>query len=184
MSKFFGGIRQNGYVVTDLDAAIRHWTTVVGVGPFYRLDHVPLDYFTYHGEPSAPDLNIALANLGDVQIELIQQLNDAPSPWRNFSLAKGAGLHHVSGWTQTYDGDLKRLDELGLIPTCEGSIAGAARFAYFLADNVDGTAIEVADLTSPEFTQLFEHIRRSAVSWDGSDPVCDLFATLAGVQAS
>jgi hypothetical protein len=182
MSRFFGGIRQNGYVVTDLDAAIRHWTTVVGVGPFYRLEHVPLDYFTYQGEPSAPDLNIALANLGDVQIELIQQLNDAPSPWRNFSLAKGAGLHHVSGWTQTYDADLKKLDELGLIPTCDGSIAGSARFAYFLANNVDGTAIEVGDLTSPEFQQLFEHIRHSAASWNGDDPVRDLFTALAELQ--
>ena len=107
MSRFFGGIRQNGYVVTDLDAAIRYWTTAVGVGPFYRLDHVPLDYFTYQGEPSAPDLNIALANLGDVQIELIQQLNDAPSPWRNFAVAKGAGLHQCVG----LDADLRRRPE-------------------------------------------------------------------------
>jgi hypothetical protein len=183
MSRFFGGIRQNGYVVSDLDAAIRHWTTVVGVGPFYRLDHVPLDYFTYQGEPSAPDLNIALANIGDVQIELIHQLNDAPSPWRNFAIAKGAGLHHVSSWTQAYDSDLKKLDELGFVPTCEGSIAGAARFAYFLANNLDGTAIEIGDLASPEFQQLFEHIHRSAATWNGVDPVRDLFGALAELQS-
>jgi len=89
MNTFFGGIHQNGYVVSDLDAAIGYWTTVVGVGPFYRLDHAPLDYFSYQGEPSTPDLDIALANSGDLQIELIQQLNDAPSPWRSFALAKG-----------------------------------------------------------------------------------------------
>ncbi len=179
MNRFFGGIRQNGYVVSDLDAAIRHWTTVVGVGPFYRLDHAPLDFFTYQGEPSAPDLNIALANSGELQIELIQQLNDAPSPWRNFALAKGEGLHHVSGWTQTYDADLKKLDEMGFVPTCEGSIGGAARFAYFFANNLDGTAIEVGDLASPAFQQLFEHIHRSAATWDGDDPVRDLLGVLA-----
>jgi hypothetical protein len=183
MSRFFGGIRQNGYVVDDLDAAIRHWTTVVGVGPFYRLDHVPMDYFIYQGEPSAPDLNIALANSGDVQIELIQQLNNARSPWRNFALAKGAGLHHVSAWTQTYDSDLKKLDEMGLVPTCEGSIAGAARFAYFLANNLDGTAMEIGDLASTEFHQLFEHIHRSASTWNGDDPVRDLFGALAELQS-
>jgi hypothetical protein len=184
MSRFFGGIRQNGYVVNDLDAAIRHWTTVVGVGPFYLLDHVPMDYFIYQGEPSAPDLNIALANSGDVQIELIHQLNDAPSPWRDYALAKGAGLHHVSGWTQTYDSDLKKLDEMGLVPTCEGSIAGAARFAYFLANNLDGTAMEIGDLASTEFQQLFEHIHRSASTWNGDDPIRELFGALAEFRAN
>jgi hypothetical protein len=183
MSRFFGGIRQNGYVVSDLDAAIRHWTTVVGVGPFYRVDHVPLDYFTYQGLPSAPDLNIALANSGDVQIELIQQLNDAPSPFRDFALAKGAGLHHVSGWTQTYDSDLKKLDELGFVPTVQGCIGGAARFSYFMAKNLDGTAIEVGDLASPEFQQLFAHIHRTAAEWNGEDPVRDLLGALAELQS-
>ena len=179
MSLLSGGIRQNGYVVDDLDEAIRYWTNVIGVGPFFRADHVPLDFFTHEGRPSAPDLNIALANSGDVQLELIQQLNDAPSPWRNFALAKGSGLHHVSGWTETYEADLTRLAARGLVPTCEGSIGGAARFAYFVANNVDGTAIEVGDLESPQFQRLFEHVRQSAVTWNGDDPVRDLFGTLA-----
>jgi hypothetical protein len=179
MSLLSGGIRQNGYVVADLDEAIRYWTTVIGVGPFFRADHVPLDFFTYEGRSSAPDLNIALANCGHVQIELIQQVNDAPSPWRNFALAKGAGLHHVSSWTETYEADLTRFAERGLVPTCEGSIGGAARFAYFVANNVDGTAMEVGDLTSPQFQQLFEHVRLSAATWNGADPVRDLFGALA-----
>ena len=183
MNTFFGGIHQNGYVVSDLDAAIGYWTTVVGVGPFYRLDHAPLDYFSYQGEPSTPDLDIALANSGDLQIELIQQLNDAPSPWHNCAMAKEAGLHHVSGWTQTYDSDLKKLDELGFVPTCEGSIGGAARFAYLFANNLDGTAIEVGDLASPEFQHLFEHIHRSAATWNGDDPVRDLLGALAEMQS-
>ena len=123
MSLLAGGIRQNGYVVDDLDEAIRYWTNVIGVGPFFRADHVPLDFFTHEGRPSAPDLNIALANSGDVQLELIQQLNDAPSPWRNFALAKGSGLHHVSGWTETYEADLTRLAARGLVPTVRGPSA-------------------------------------------------------------
>ena len=179
MSALSGGVRQNGYVVADLDEAIRYWTTVVGIGPFFRADHVPLDFFTYEGQSSAPDLNIALANCGGLQIELIEQVNDAPSPWRNFALAKESGLHHVSSWTETFEADLARLAERGVLPTCEGSIGGVARFAYFVANNVDGTALEVADLTSPEFQQLFEHIRSSADTWDGDDPVRDLFGALA-----
>jgi hypothetical protein len=182
MSIVFGGIRQNGYVVSDLDAAIGYWTTVLGVGPFYRADHVPLEHFTYEGKESAPDLDLALANSGDVQIELIHQLNDAPSPWRNFALAKGAGMHHTSAWSHTFDADLKTLKEMGLVLTCEGAIAGGARFAYFEANNVDGTAIEVADVSPPEFQQLFEQIRLAAQTWNGEDPVRDLLGALAASQ--
>jgi hypothetical protein len=35
MSRVFGEIRQNGYVVRDLTAALHHWTTVLGVDPFF-----------------------------------------------------------------------------------------------------------------------------------------------------
>jgi catechol 2,3-dioxygenase-like lactoylglutathione lyase family enzyme len=180
VSTLFGGIRQNGYVVSDLDAAIGYWTTVLGVGPFYRLDHAPLDYFTYQGEPSTPDLNIAVANSGDLQIELVHQLNDAPSPYRHYALSTGgAGLHHVSGWTESFDSDLARLKGVGLLPDCEGSLAGAARFAYFGANNTDGTVMELAENSSPQIRQLFEYVRQSAVTWNGDDPVRDLFGVLA-----
>ncbi len=35
MSRYFGGITQNGYVVRDIEAALKHWTEVMGVGPFW-----------------------------------------------------------------------------------------------------------------------------------------------------
>jgi catechol 2,3-dioxygenase-like lactoylglutathione lyase family enzyme len=182
MSTYFGGIRQNGYVVQDLDTAIHYWTTVLGVGPFYRIDHVPLTKFIYEGAPSNPDLNIALANSGDVQIELIHQLNGAQSPYRDFLQAKGAGLQHISVWSQNYDSDLDRLGGLNLTPTCDGEIAGATRFAYFRTDNLDGTTMEIADLASLEYQKIFGEIHRSAATWDGDRPVRDFFGAFAELQ--
>jgi hypothetical protein len=35
MSRIFGKVCQNGYVVRDIEAAMAHWTQVLGVGPFY-----------------------------------------------------------------------------------------------------------------------------------------------------
>jgi hypothetical protein len=32
MSRLFGGVIQNGYVVRNIEAAIRHWIDVLGVG--------------------------------------------------------------------------------------------------------------------------------------------------------
>ena len=35
MSKFLGPIRQLGYVVPDIEAAMEYWSNVLGVGPWY-----------------------------------------------------------------------------------------------------------------------------------------------------
>jgi len=64
MSRIFGAIRQNGYVIRDIDAALKHWTTVLGVGPFFYLEHVKVDNFRYRGQPSNAEFSVALANSG------------------------------------------------------------------------------------------------------------------------
>ena len=33
MSRLFGPLRQMGYVVPDVEAAMKHWVEVCGVGP-------------------------------------------------------------------------------------------------------------------------------------------------------
>src|SRR3954469_6497065 len=35
MSRLFGPLRQMGYVVPDVEAAMRHWIEVCGVGPWF-----------------------------------------------------------------------------------------------------------------------------------------------------
>ena len=72
MSRVFGTVAQNGYVVRDIRAAMDHWINVMAVGPWYYMDRVKTDYFRHRGEDSDVELSIALANSGDLQIELIQ----------------------------------------------------------------------------------------------------------------
>ena len=58
MSRIFGDIRQNGYVVRDIEAAMQHWTEVLGVGPFFYFEDVPIADFTYKGAPSDAKVSI------------------------------------------------------------------------------------------------------------------------------
>ena len=37
MSRIFGPVRQNGYVVRDIEKAMTHWVEVMGVGPWYYI---------------------------------------------------------------------------------------------------------------------------------------------------
>jgi hypothetical protein len=97
MSRIFGAITQNGYVVHDIEAAMRHWIDVLGVGPWFYVERAPIEDFQYQGKPSPVEVPIALANSGARQIELIQQRNEAPSMYRDFLLAGHEGLQPGCG---------------------------------------------------------------------------------------
>ena len=52
MSRLFGPIRQNGYVVRDIEAAMAHWIEVLQVGPWFYIDRVKTDWFRHRGQDS------------------------------------------------------------------------------------------------------------------------------------
>ena len=103
MSRLFGSILQNGFVVRDIKAAMRHWIEVLEVGPWFYFEHIPFVDFRYKGELSPVDVSLALANSGDFQVELIQQRNDAPSLYRDFIAAGHEGLQHVGYGSHQFD---------------------------------------------------------------------------------
>jgi hypothetical protein len=171
MSRIFGPVRQNGYVVRDIQAAMDHWIKVMGVGPWYYIDRVKTDYFRHRGRDSDVEMSIALANSGDLQIELIQQRNDAPSMYREFLAADRAGLQHMSFWTTDYQTLYDRTLALGYKVGHEGQIGGEkGRFAYFDTETHPGTVIEISDISGGK-GGFFERIRQAAANWDGADPI-------------
>jgi hypothetical protein len=170
LSVFFGEIRQLGYVVPDIVAAMDYWSTVLGVGPFFYAERVPVVNFTYRGQPSSPITSVALANSGPVQVELIQQRNDAPTMYRDFVQAKGSGLQHVAYWTQNFDADMARLSARGFKVGMGGEVGARGRFVYFETEYHPGAVIELSEVEGPK-GKMFDLIRNAAVGWDGSDPV-------------
>lgn len=174
MSRIFGPVRQNGYVVRDIRAAMDHWINVLGVGPWFYIDRVKTDYFRHRGQDSAVEMSIALANSGDLQIELIQQRNDAPSMYKEFLEAGNEGLQHMSFWTREYQPLYDHALSLGLKVGHEGQIGGEqGRFCYFDSGGHPGAIIEISDISGNK-GRFFEHIRRVAGEWDGSEPVRDV----------
>ena len=170
MSRIFGEIRQNGYVVRDIESAMKHWIDVLGVGPFFYIPVVRMETFFYRGEPSAPRSSIALANSGDLQIELIQQHDDAPSMYRDFLAAGREGLQHVSSWVEDFDGHVARIERAGHRLAQWGTLAGGIKFAYFDTELHPGTVFEVSNLAGP-LAALPQMVADAAREWDGSDPI-------------
>lgn len=172
MSRIFGAIAQNGYVVRDIHKAMDHWINVMGVGPWFFVERVQLDNFSYKGEPSPLEMSVALANSGDLQIELIKQTNDAPSMYLDFLAAGHEGLQHVSYWTNEYQALYDKALSLGYTVGQEGQIGGEqGRFAYFdTQQDQPGTIIEISDLSGPK-RSVFDYIRKASIDWNGAKPI-------------
>ena len=182
MSRFLGEIRQLGYVVDDVEAAMEYWSATLGVGPWYYNPKVPIENYVYRGERHAPHNSVALANSGFVQVELIQTRNDVPSMYRDFLRQGRPGLQHVAYWTADYDADLARLTAQGFEPVMSGEVGERGRFVYFDTEYHPGTVIELSEVAGPK-GRMFDLIRESSRNWDGSDPVRP-FPDLRQLQAA
>jgi hypothetical protein len=176
MSRLFGPMRQVGIVVRDIEAAMRHWIEVCGVGPWYYTDRLALTGFTYGGKRYDDiHVSIALANSGDVQIELIQQRCDTPSMYQEFLAAGREGMQHWSSWPENYDEIYRRALESGYTIGQEGQSARGP-FVYFTNEGHPGTVIEMAEMT-PTRRSIFDQVRQAAADWDGSDPIRRVWPT-------
>jgi hypothetical protein len=172
MSHLFGPVRQVGYVVRDIEAAMRHWAAL-GVGPWYYKEDVVSTEYRYYGKPSAlPKLSIALANSGEVQLELIQQRDDVPTLYRDTLLANGEVAQHAAYWTRDrFDEFCARLVGRGYVEGHAGRMgANRGRFAYFLRTGFPSAMIEISE-TSGGKAEYFEEIRLASLAWDGSEPI-------------
>lgn len=170
MSRFLGEIRQLGYVVDDIEAAMQYWAGTMGVGPWFYNPKVPIEDYHYDGVTHEVHNSVALANSGFIQIELIQTRNDAPSMYRDFLHAGHTGLQHVAYWTEHFERDLMMMEANGFAVKMGGKVGTNGRFVYFDRQSHPGTVIELSEVSGPKGL-MFEAIREASVNWDGSFPV-------------
>jgi hypothetical protein len=172
MSLFFGAVRQVGYVVKDIEQAMAHWSGKLGVGPWFYKEVVDTTEFRYYGKVATPpSLSIALANSGDLQIELIQQNDDAPSLYLDSLKRGGEGQQHLAYWTpDRFDEFVDRLLNAGYVEGHGGRMGTRGRFAYFVNPELPSGMFELSESTGGK-AEYFEEVRRAAEQWDGKDPV-------------
>jgi len=173
MSRLFGELRQMGYVVPDVKAAMQYWAGTCGVGPWFYADKLSVTSFTYGGKRYDDiHVSIGLANSGAMQIELIQQRSDHPSMYLDFLATNPrGGLQHWSSWPENYDELYEQALKNGFVVGQEGN-APRGRFVYFRNESHPGTVIEMSHAT-PERRRIFDAVRAAAIGWDGSDPIRD-----------
>ena len=153
-SPLFGPVIQNGYVVHDLEEAAAHWSRKVGVGPFFAMEHIQFGPVTFRGAPLAIDMSVAVAQWGEIQIELIVQHDASPSIYTEFATRHGQGLQHLGVMTSVQHGQTRN----------------GIRFAYVDTDLHPGGMVEVIE-TGPAVQAFFSMVRTASQEWDGTRPL-------------
>jgi hypothetical protein len=166
-----GPIRQIGFVVTDLDKALESWVAL-GVGPWYVLNGQH-QRALYRGEPCEVTLRIAFANSGDMQIEVIQQENDAPSIYTEFLSTEGDGFNQFAYWAEDFDAAVQNAQNAGWPVVWSGGENDGVRYAYAAPPAGPASIIEIMELNEAT-TGLAEFVRAAADGWDGNDPIRSL----------
>ena len=158
------------WVVPDLQAAMAEWTRTAGVGPFFYFDSVAWDDAIYRGKPwSNLSISAAIAQSGDVQIELIQQNDEGPSMFREVVPAGQAGLHHMALYSHTYDADIAFYRNAGAEIIFNGLMMGA-RVCWIDTVKTLGFMVELISANDVA-ASVFGAMRAAAENWDGKDPV-------------
>lgn len=166
---------QIAFVPQDFDAALAHWTQNMGVGPFFVMENIVLEQGLFMGAPSDCRFTIALAQWGDVQIELIRQDNDAPSIYRGEYLPQGGAMHHICVLTDDIAAARAAVESAGGQVLTEGKVGadGAVVYADCGPEATRPNAGAIVEILQPASGSegFFAMIAEAAKGWDGSDPV-------------
>ena len=188
MGSDIGPVMQHGYIVADVEQTAREWVDRVGVGPFYILERNAMDQYHYRGQRIDIELKLAFAYCGGIQIELIQQLNEADTLYSRATRNSAGKLNHFASVVSDLDGLLARRKlENRVIQS--GKMPSGVKFVYLEEFAPGGQHLE---LIQPSENALMGFAGMEAVArhWDGKSPLRPMsalgndLATLKSVRSS
>ncbi|WP_439533866.1 VOC family protein [Polymorphobacter sp.] len=167
MAAYRPAIMQYAWVVPRLEGGIRHWHETLGIGPFLVNRDIQVSDQKHRGLPSTTRFSTAVAQHGDVQIELVEQLDDSASAFRDTVPVGKTALHHVAFIPDDFDAALAHYAARGFAPATTGRF-GDMRYAYVDTAASAGHMVEIVE-DKPALRAFFGAIRKAAERWDG-DP--------------
>ena len=131
---------QLGIVVNDLDKAIEFYSRLFGPGLFKKMEFKDLEV-EVRGQPAKLSVNVALARVGEIQVELIQAEPGENIYWEFFD-RHGEGLHHLAFIVDNVEAELTKAKEKGTQVLMYGKTDGGD-FAYLDATESGSVITEI-----------------------------------------
>lgn len=170
-ASILGNATQLGFVVRDIRAAMDHWIDVMNVTPFLYMEKGngwPAAPTIYRGQEVEVRTRVAFAFMGDVEIELIEQVNDAPSPYRDFLAAGAEGLHHLGFWVPDAAAACRKVEAAGYSLDYEIPVGQPQSINYYRSPRSFGPMLEIVPGI---WRQSRQAVLDACRGWDGGDPV-------------
>ena len=164
------------YAVPNIAAAVEHWATTLGAGPFFLIDRVRFDEVSYQGEPAVWEHAAAFGQWGAVCIEL-QEISEASPPRIAELLVPGPMpvVNHVAYLSETPEADSAELSAAGNALFLHARFGGVEVW-FHDTSAILGHAIEI-HRNSERLIKSFEMIAAAAREWDGTRPLRPMWET-------
>ena len=139
----FTDTAQIGIVVPDLDAAVRTYRDVYGIGPWEMFEVGPENSrdVRLYGRPVEWRGRAAVTMVGGVMWELIQPLDDN-GLFARFLAERGGGVHHIAVVTPDFRRTLQEQIARGNEPILSGTFSGI-EVDYLNTERELGVILEV-----------------------------------------
>ncbi len=138
---------QIGIVVKDVEKSVQTWEEVYGIGPWQVIGEEGSSLVTemkVWGESRDYSAKVAICNVGDVEIELLQPTDDI-SDYARFLKEHGEGIHHLA--VEEDKAEFNQLMNTRKIPEItSGVIDGFGKYMYFDTRGDLGFIAEIYDL--------------------------------------
>ena len=159
-------LMQVAFIVEDLEAGMAHWARALRVGPFFTLPHVKYLSSVYREQSTTLDISLAFAFSGDMQIELVQLHDDAPSVFREHLDRFGHGAHHLGAVCDDFEAEIERLVAAGAKPIHRLLSETGAETIFLEVPGYGNGSIELIK-GSERLRRRFADMKAAAANWDG-----------------
>ena len=164
----FGPIRQIAWIVRDLEESLANWLRISRVGPWTCFRNVAMTG-NFRGAPAAVRMHVALGYQDGMEIELIQDLGGAASPYRGADGAPLIGMHHVAWFSEDVAADVARARQRGMA-VCFEAANEVTRVAYLEDPREPRLLFEFIEMNAL-MRAGFEARLAAARDWRGDNPV-------------
>lgn len=135
----FAVLHQAAAVVTDIDKAVEHYTSL-GVGPFKPMKIEIVDKWVRR-TPVQLKTKALITQIGPLELELLQPIEGPSVYWEYLKKTGSEGLQHLGFFIDNLEEESEKLFKKGVKPTQQGKGPSDA-FDYFETDEIGGVVLE------------------------------------------
>lgn len=161
-------IVQIAYFVNDARAAAQSMHRQYGAGPFFLLERIELAWGEHRGRPQTFVHTSAYGQWGPLMMELVQQDEEGPSPFRDLFAPGEQGLHHMAMMVESMPDTYAFCKDAQLEIAARAATANGTEFAFIDTVARQGHMLEVYE-GSEALKGFYAMVRKASENWDGSD---------------